>query len=190
MTENLWYVARATGMVSLLLLTCTVLMGILGPMRVGSATWPRFTLAGLHRNIALLTISFVGVHVVSQLPGLGGTIGWLALVPFASAYEPLWVGLGAVAFELLLALVVTSLLRTRISPRIWRALHWVAYACWPIALTHAIGVGTDAAGGWPLALGLACAAAVLAGAAWRLVGGRRTGPSSAASRQTIAGRAM
>jgi predicted ferric reductase len=177
---NLWYVARATGMVSLLLLTATAVLGVLGPMRVGSAGWPRFALAGLHRNISLLTLTFLGVHVVAVTVDSYVPISWLdPVVPFVSAYQPLWVGLGAVAFDLLLALVATSLLRSRIDPRLWRAVHWLAYACWPVALAHALGGGTDAATGWPLGVGVACAAAVLAAAGWRLArrvvsGGRRT----------------
>jgi predicted ferric reductase len=170
MPVNLWYVARATGMVSLLLLTATVVLGVLGPMRVGSAAWPRFALAGLHRNISLLTLAFLGVHAASVAYDSYVPIRWLDLVvPFGSAFQPLWVGLGAVAFDLLLALVVTSLLRARISPRVWRALHWLAYACWPVALAHGLGAGTDAAAGWPLGVGLACAAAVVVAASWRLV---------------------
>lgn len=167
---SLWYAARASGMVSLLLLTGTVLLGVLGPLRVGSAGWPRFVLAGLHRNLSLLTLAFVGVHVVAVASDSFVPIGWAdAVVPFGSAYQPFWLGLGAVAFDIMLALVVTSLLRPRISARLWRALHWLAYACWPVSLAHGIGVGTDASGGWPLAVGVGCAAAVLAAAAWRLL---------------------
>jgi methionine sulfoxide reductase heme-binding subunit len=187
---SLWYAARATGMVSLLLLTGTVLLGILGPLRVGSAAWPRFALAGLHRNISLLTLAFLGVHVVTVVADSYVPIGWLdPVVPFVSAYHPFWVGLGAVAFDLLLALVITSLLRSRVNPQVWRALHWLAYACWPVALTHALGVGTDAASGWPLGLGVACAVAVLAAVVWRLADSRRTrDPSRLVS--TGAGRAV
>jgi methionine sulfoxide reductase heme-binding subunit len=186
---SLWYAARATGMVSLLLLTGTVLLGILGPLRVGSAAWPRFAVAGLHRNISLLTLTFLGVHVVTVVSDSYVPIGWLdPVVPFVSAYHPFWVGLGAVAFDLLLALVATSLLRSRVNPRLWRALHWLAYACWPVALTHALGVGTDAASGWPLGLGVACAVAVLAGVAWRLADTRRA--RLPGERQTVAGRAV
>lgn len=195
---NLWYVARATGMVSLLLLTATVLLGILGPLRVGSAGWPRFALAGLHRNVSLLTLAFLGVHAAVVVIDSYVPIDWLdSVVPFVSAYQPFWLGLGAIAFDLLLALVVTSLLRARINPRLWRALHWLAYACWPLALVHALGIGTDAAAGWPLALGVACAVAVVAAAVWRLVaswrtrlaaGDRGTGP--ARQRRAVAGRAL
>ncbi len=185
MQLNLWYVARATGMVSLILLTATVALGVLGPMRVGSTAWPRFALAGIHRNISLLTVAFLGVHAAVVAIDSYVPVGWTDLVvPFVSAYHPFWVGLGAIAFDLLLALVTTSLLRSRISPRVWRALHWLAYACWPLALTHALGVGTDAAAGWPLGVGVACAGAVLVAAAWRLLRWITT------DRRAVAGRVL
>lgn len=166
---SLWHVARASGMVSTLLLTGTVLLGILGPMRVGTAGWPRFALAGLHRNISLLTLAFLAIHAVSVSVDSYVPIGWLDLiVPFRSAYQPFWLGLGTVAFDLILALLITSLLRPRINPRLWRALHWLAYVCWPIGLAHGLGIGTDAMSGVPLVLGVLCALAVVAGAAWRV----------------------
>jgi methionine sulfoxide reductase heme-binding subunit len=172
---SLWHAARASGMVSTLLLTATVLLGILGPMRVGTPGWPRFALSGLHRNISLLTLVLLAVHIASVAIDSYVPITWTdAVVPFVSAYQPIWLGLGTVAFDLLLALLVTSLLRPRINQRLWRALHWLAYLCWPIAVTHGLLIGTDALSGWPLALGVLCVAAVLAGAGWRAtVAGRK-----------------
>ena len=67
------------------------------------------------------------------------------VVPFVGAYRPFWLGLGALALDLLAALIVTSLLRARIGLRAWRAVHWVAYACWPVALVHGLGTGSDVA---------------------------------------------
>ena len=96
-------------------------------------------------------------------------IGWLdAVVPFHSPYRPLWLGLGAVATDLLIALVVTSLLRGRIGYRAWRAVHWTAYACWPVALVHGLGTGTDTKLGWVLVLYLGSLLAVVAAVWWRL----------------------
>lgn len=166
---SLWHAARASGFVSTLLLTATVLLGILGPMRVGTAGWPRFTLAGLHRNISLLAMALLAVHVVSVAVDSYVPITWLDLVvPFVSTYHTFWLGLGTVAFDIILALLVTSLLRPRINPRLWRALHWSAYLCWPLALVHGLGIGTDALSSWPLGLSVLCTLAVLAGVGWRV----------------------
>jgi DMSO/TMAO reductase YedYZ heme-binding membrane subunit len=165
----LWYAARGTGVVALLLLTGTVLLGLLGPLRTASTGWPRFVLGGLHRNLSLLAVSFVVAHVASSVVDTYAGIGWWdAVVPFGSVYRPVWLGLGAVAFDLLLALIVTSLLRTRIRYRWWRATHWLAYACWPLAVVHAWGTGTDAGGGWVLGLTIGCLTAVVALAVTRL----------------------
>ncbi|MEJ3747657.1 ferric reductase-like transmembrane domain-containing protein [Actinomycetes bacterium KLBMP 9797] len=166
---NLWYVARATGMVSLLLITATVLLGILGPMRVGSTTWPRFALAGLHRNISLLTLALVAVHVLSIASDEYVPVRLIdGIVPFVSPFQQLYLGLGTLAFDLMLALMITSLLRPHINQRLWRAVHWAAYLCWPVAFIHSLGSGTDAASGWPLVVTVLCAVAVLAGIGWRI----------------------
>ena len=171
---SLWHVARASGFVATLLFTATVLLGILGPMRIGTPGWPRFTLAGLHRNISLLSLVMLAVHVVSVAVDSYVPIGWIDLfVPFVGSYHQVWMGLGTLSFDIFLALLVTSLLRPRINPRFWRVLHWSAYLCWPLALVHGLGIGTDALSGWPLALSLGCALAVLAGVGWRIAAARK-----------------
>lgn len=165
---NLWYVARASGMVSLLLITATVLLGVVGPLGISSSNWPRFALAGLHRNISLLTLVLVGVHAVSISSDAYVPITLVdAVIPFVSAYDGFWVGVGTVAFDLMLALMLTSFLRPWVTQRWWRAVHWSAYVCWPLALLHGLGSGTDAGTGWPLLVNIACALLVAAAAGWR-----------------------
>lgn len=170
----LWYAARATGLVSLLLLTGTVILGILGQLRVTAPNWPRFVVGGLHRNVSLLSVAFLVVHIASSVIDRYAGIGWLdAIVPFGSVYRPFWLGLGAIAFDLVVALVVTSLSRRFLGLRTWRAVHWLAYVCWPVALVHAWGTGTDAAHGWVLALSVGCLLAVAAAAITRIVAAPR-----------------
>jgi methionine sulfoxide reductase heme-binding subunit len=89
-------------------------------------------------------------------------------VPFAGRYRPLWLGLGAVATDLLLALVLTSLVRRRLGYPVWRFIHWTAYACWPLALVHGLGTGSDARSGWVQLLYVVCALSFLAALGWRL----------------------
>jgi len=99
-------------------------------------------------------------------------IGWVSVfVPFTSPYRRLWLGLGTVAVDLLLAVTVSSLLRQKISPRTWRALHWLAYASWPLALVHGLGTGTDPHLGWMIVLVVSCVAAVFIAVGWRLAEG-------------------
>ena len=171
---GLWYATRATGLVTLLLLTVSVLLGILTAGRFATAHWPRFLSQGLHRNISLLVLVFLALHVGTTVIDTYTSIPLTAaFIPFSSSYKPVWLGLGAVALDLLLALVATSLLRTRIGHRSWRQVHWPAYACWPVAVAHGLGIGTDRNATWVFVLTVACALAVLAVAAWRLVAAAR-----------------
>jgi predicted ferric reductase len=169
MSSAVWYFSRATGLVSLVLFTGVVVLGALGAGRFATREWPRFTVAALHRNLALTSLAFLVAHIASAILDGYVSLSWLdVVVPFGSDYQPLWVGFGAVAIDLLLAIVVTSLLRTRIPPRAWRAVHWLAYLCWPVALVHGFGMAeNDAAYGWIVALDVLCVLAVLGAVAFR-----------------------
>jgi sulfoxide reductase heme-binding subunit YedZ len=165
----LWYTTRATGLVAMVLLTVSMACGLLSSGGYQRAGLPRFVTIGLHRNSALLAIAFTAVHVITTV-----TDGFVhipvqdAFIPFISTYRPLWLSLGAIGSDLMLALAVSSLLRARMSYRTWRALHWTAYACWPVALAHGLGTGTDTDVRWVLALTVACIAVVAVLAAWRV----------------------
>jgi sulfoxide reductase heme-binding subunit YedZ len=170
MNHALWYASRATGLVSLLLLTATLVLGLLGAARASSDRWPRFVVAALHRNLSLLAVVFLAIHISSAILDPYAGIRWVdAVVPFLSSYHPLSLGLGAVAFDLTLAIIATSLLRSRITLRVWRAIHLAAYACWPSAILHgwAIG-GADSRRLWVLALDGLCVVAVGAAGLLRL----------------------
>jgi Ferric reductase like transmembrane component len=158
---TLWYVTRGSGVVALLLLTAAVVLGVVTALRWRGERWPRFALTDVHRNLTLLAIVFVVIHVVTTVADGYAPVSLVdAVVPFLSPYRPLWLGLGTVAFDLLLALVVTSLFRGLVPPRAWRALHWTAYAAWPVALVHSFGTGSDAKTAWLQVIGMACLAAV------------------------------
>ena len=172
----LWYTTRATGVVALLLLTGTVALGVAGTARFSTQQLPGVVRSGLHRNLSLLTVAFVATHVVTAvLDPYAGIRIISAVIPFSSAYRPLWLSLGTITFDLLLAIIVTSLLRTRLPYRIWRCVHWLAYACWPVALWHSFGTGTDTRLPWLLTLDGFCVLVVAAAVLWRL---RITGPGA------------
>ena len=165
---GLWYVTRATGLVALLLLTGSVLLGVLTAGRLRSFRWPRFLTAGLHRNIALLAAVFLTLHVGTTVLDSYTSIQLsAAFIPFLSGYKRFWVGLGAVALDLLIALLVTSLARARLGQRTWRLVHWCGYACWPVAVAHGVGAGTDEHSSWAAGLSIGCVALVAGAAAWR-----------------------
>jgi hypothetical protein len=168
----LWYVTRGSGVVALLLLTASICLGIATTMRWRTSRLPRFAVAGIHRSVTLIAIVFVALHVATTVLDGFAPIGWTdAVVPFVSPYRPIWLGLGAVAFDLLLALVITSLLRARIGYRVWRATHWLAYASWPVALLHSLGTGSDARFGWLQAVAVGSVLAVALTLAARLAAG-------------------
>jgi methionine sulfoxide reductase heme-binding subunit len=165
----LWYATRATGLVALVLLTASMALGLLSSVRFQRPAWPRFVTLGLHRNLALLALGFTAVHVLTTVLDSFVSIPLQdAFIPFISSYRPIWVGLGAIALDLMLALVITSLLRTRMSLRSWRVVHWTAYLCWPVAVLHGLGTGTDTPVRWVLVLTACCVLAVTALTLWRL----------------------
>lgn len=169
-----WYLTRSSGVVALLLLSGAVVLGVVDVRRWSAPGWPRFVVDSLHRNVALLAMVFLGVHILTSVLDSFASISPVdVFIPFAGSYRPFWLGLGAVAFDLLLAVALTSLLRERMGYGTWRAVHWLTYASWPLALLHGLGTGSDTKSSWVLALTLACLAAVLmavlvrAIAAWR-----------------------
>jgi DMSO/TMAO reductase YedYZ heme-binding membrane subunit len=186
-TTALWFVTRATGNTAMVLLTVTVALGVANVRRLHTRRTPRFVVDAVHRNVGLLAVTFLFAHIVTSVVDGYVPIRWIdAVVPFDGSYRPFWLGLGAVALDLLIAVTLTSLVRRRLGHRAWRATHWLAYACWPVALGHGLGIGSDAGTGWMLAVMLACVLVVLAAALTRLVdrrsgsapgrGGTATGP--------------
>jgi sulfoxide reductase heme-binding subunit YedZ len=165
----LWYVARGTGVITLVMLTIVVALGI--GSRSGRELFglPRFAVAAVHRNAALLSVVMLGIHITTLLlDSYAGVSVVDVVVPFIGSYRPFWQGLGTIALELIVALVVTSLLRGRMPEKVWRTLHWLAYACWPVAFAHGLGTGTDTGTLWLRAIAALCAATVVASAGWRL----------------------
>jgi sulfoxide reductase heme-binding subunit YedZ len=158
-----WYLTRGTGAVALVLLTVSVLLGVLGSLRFSAGPrWPRFAIDTLHRDVSLLVLLVLVVHIITSVLDSFAPISVTnAVIPFTGTYRPLWLGLGALSFDLLVALAVTSLVRRRLGYRAWRAVHWLAYASWPVAVLHGLGTGSDTKIWWMLALTGACVITVL-----------------------------
>jgi sulfoxide reductase heme-binding subunit YedZ len=170
--SSYWYLTRASGFISLGLFSAAAALGLLTAGRVWSPRWPRFVTESLHRSVSLVAVGMVLLHVTTILLDSYVSISPIdAVVPFVSAYLPLWVGLGAVAFDIIIALILTSLLRARMSRFAWRAVHWLAYLGWPVALAHTIGIGTDRL--WVLGVVGASLFVVLLAGAYRVAGWRR-----------------
>ena len=173
----LWYASRATGVVSLVLLSTVMIIGILVNRQGRLPGLPRFAVLGLHRNLSLLAVAFVAIHVITAVADSYVSISLAAaVIPFVSSYEPLWLGLGAVSLDLMAAVIVTSLLRRHIGRRAWRAVHWLAYASWPVAVVHSIFSSKDLQSGPLLCLATGCVAAVIGALAWRVARSRAAAP--------------
>jgi methionine sulfoxide reductase heme-binding subunit len=157
-----WYLTRATGAVALVLLTMSLALGVMDVRRFNSPRWPRFVIDGLHRNASLLALVFLAVHIVTTVLDSFVSIPLsAAIIPFIDPYRTFWLGLGTVACDLMLAVLITSMLRRRLGYGVWRTVHWLSYACWPIALLHTFGTGSDASKTWLLAISIGCIVAVL-----------------------------
>jgi predicted ferric reductase len=158
-----WYLTRASGAVALILLTLSLILGVAAIGRLRRPGVPRFVVDGLHRSVSLLALVFLVVHIITAVLDSFAPIGLVdAVIPFAGVYRPLWLGLGALAFDLMLAVTITSLVRRHVGYRAWRAVHWLAYGVWPVAVLHGFGTGSDVRQGWMVAIEVACLGAVLA----------------------------
>jgi sulfoxide reductase heme-binding subunit YedZ len=167
-----WYLTRSTGAVALLLLSVAVALGVLDVQRWSTPRWPRFVVDSTHRNVALLALVFLVLHIVTSVLDSFAPIGLIdAVAPFVGAYRPFWLGLGAIAFDLIIAVILTSLLRARMGYASWRAIHWLTYASWPIALLHGFGTGSDINGAWLQIMSATCLVMVLSAVLARVLDG-------------------
>ena len=164
----LWYLNRGTGIVLVAVLTLSVVLGVVSASGRGSRRWPRFALQTLHRNVSVLAVGLLVAHAVTPVLDTYvnhyAQISWLdTVVPFVSHYQPLALGLGALALDLLVVVVLTSAARLRFGRRAWYAVHLSSYAAWGLGLLHGFLVGSDARTVW--GLGVTAAAVVVVAAA-------------------------
>lgn len=173
---GLWYLSRSTGLVLLVLLSATLVLGILATGRRTPRWWPRFATAALHSYLAALSAAFLVAHVATTVLDGYVPITWLdAVVPFRSAYRPLWLGLGTLAATLLAAVLLTATARRALPPPAWRRTHYLAYAAWPLAVLHGLGTGSDTTNRPALVVTFLCVGLVTVAAVIRfsLSGGSR-----------------
>ena len=172
MTNALWYFGRGAGVSALVLFTLVMVLGVV--VRAGKTLpgLPRFAVTTLHRTTSLTAVAFLVLHVGSllfdpyaqlRLVDIGRAVPRQLPAALAGprARSPL---------DLVVLLVASSLLRQRIGLRAWRAIHWTAYLCWPVAVAHVLGNGTDRSSVWLLAVVAACVLAVVGAVGYRLFG--------------------
>ena len=147
-----WYVARSAGIVAYLLLSTSVVVGVLMSARA-RLSWPRFAVEEVHRFLAILTGVFLALHGIALLADRVVPISIVQLViPFQTTYRPLGVGLGVTSALLLLAVALSNLVRKRLPFRVWRRIHYVTIAVWLTATAHGLLSGTDRQDFWFIAL--------------------------------------
>lgn len=177
LTNADWYLMRGTGVVTLILFTLVVALGIATVKRWRLGRLPKFVTLALHRNVSLLAVAFLAVHIATALLDSYAHVGVPQLfLPLGVTHYAFFLGLGALSLDLMIAVVVTSLVRRHLTQRVWKAVHWLAYASWPVALAHSVGLGTDASSAWFTDTAAACVALVGATVAWRLLELRRPYP--------------
>ncbi|MBZ5733443.1 ferric reductase-like transmembrane domain-containing protein [Nocardioides sp. TRM66260-LWL] len=199
----LWFLNRGTGVVLLTLLSASVVLGVtaIGGRAAGDGggRLPRFVTASLHRNLALGSVLFLLVHVVTAVVDSYVDIRWWqAFSPVGATYEPLWTGLGALALDLMVAVSVTALLRHRLGARSWRTVHLLSWAAWASGVVHGVMIGTDLRDPsqwtrWALVPTALSVVAVLLALGWRVSAGagrHRDAVASAPAREPRAAEAV
>lgn len=142
-----WYVARSSGMVAVLLAGASIIWGLLLSSGYLDRNPPKRWLFNVHSWLGGLTVTFTGTHLLGLW--LDGFIQYSVadlLIPFISDKAP---GAGAmawgiVAFYLLLAVQLTSVMMRRIPGRWWRLIHMTSFLVLITGITHGATAGTDA----------------------------------------------
>jgi methionine sulfoxide reductase heme-binding subunit len=184
-----WVLARATGMVALMLLAAAMVAGLLVRTRTPVPGLKGSGVVDLHRHLSLLALAATAAHGVFLIADTAVDIEPLALVvPGLVPYRPVWTGIGVVAAELALLVHLSFRARRRIGATVWRRIHWLTYAVFAAAVLHGIGSGTDSGSPWALAMYGGAVGAVAGLTGWRAVTARRGRTRGAAqparSRQT------
>ncbi len=139
-----WYIARASGIVGWLLLTATVVWGILTPAKLSDRQRPAWFL-DLHKWLAGLTVGFVAIHLAALMADSYIEFSIVdMIIPFASDWKPFPVALGVLATWLLVIVQATSLAMKRLKRSVWRKIHLTSYLTFFVASLHGTLAGTDA----------------------------------------------
>ncbi len=169
-SQALWFISRGSGLALLAAFTAVQVLGVAVRLRSAPRRWPRFVVGELHRTLALFSVAFLTLHAVTAIADPYVTIGWAATVlPFASPYRTLALGLGTLAVDLGGAVLITSLVRRRLGYRTWRAVHWLAFLAWPAAFWHSLTAGNDMRTWWVAVVVWGCAIAMATAVVARLL---------------------
>lgn len=177
---QLWFVSRALGAMALLLLSLVIVLGILHNTSVvknAELGLPRFVLVALHRNLSLISVVFIALHVTTVIVTDYVHLRVIdVFVPGIAPFNPVAAAFGTVATDLVIAIVVTSMLRSRLSRRLWFWVHWTSYLCWPVSVVHAVlNASFRGTTWWTLAVPLLSMVAIVVALIYRRRDRRRVG---------------
>ena len=148
--EHGWWIAsRSAGIVALLAITASVILGLLMANGLPRRKGANRVLVSLHESTALAALIAIAIHGITLLgdPWMHATL-WKISVPFSIGYRPLWTSLGIIAGRIAAALGLSYYARKRIGTRLWRKLHRATVVAWALGIAHTIGAGTDANERW------------------------------------------
>jgi len=165
-----WILARASGLTAYVLLTMSVLAGLVVKSRPFGRALNAAAVTDTHRFLSLLALGAVAFHGLTLVLDSTVRISIPALfIPGLAPYRPLWTGLGVLAAELAGLIVISFPLRKRIGVRAWRRLHWATYGVFAAATLHGLAAGTDTTRPWVFALYLAAVGSVIFATACRVL---------------------
>lgn len=166
---TLWLIARATGMAAMVLLSASMVLGLMMSLRVTSPRWPRGLINAMHQNATTWALVTIAAHVAALLADSAAGVGVTqVLVPFTSAASTLGVGLGVLSLYAVALVWLTTRMRSRLGTARWRMLHRAAFAGFALAMFHGVLAGSDIGRPWATAAYVTAAVAVGGLAAWRL----------------------
>lgn len=165
-----WILARSAGLTAYVLLTLSVLAGLIVKSKPFGKAVRQPTITDLHRFLALLGLGAIALHGLALVLDSTVKISPAALVvPGLAPYRPLWTALGILAAELMVVVYASFALRRRIGARNWRRLHWATYGIFTAATIHGLAAGTDSSRPWAIWLYVGAVGAVAAGTTWRVL---------------------
>jgi sulfoxide reductase heme-binding subunit YedZ len=165
-----WILARASGLTAYVLLTLSVLAGLVLKSRPFGRALNAAAVTDTHRFLATLGLGAVGLHALTLVLDSTIRVSLPALVvPGLVSYRPLWVALGVLSVDLMMLVIVSFPMRKRIGMKAWRRLHWATYALFGMATIHGLAAGTDTSAPWAFALYLGAVGSVVFATAWRVL---------------------
>jgi len=144
-----WYISRAAGLMGYLLIWLSTIWGFAVGSKIFDSVLERVFTFDFHEYVSWLGLGFIGFHAIALLFDRVEPLSLTEiLLPFASSYRPFWTGIGILGFYLTLLVTVTFYLRSKISMKTFRSIHYLSIAAYIGALFHGLYAGTDSALTW------------------------------------------